>query len=38
MDNNPLPAIKDKEAEEVSNLVNKQSNFLQACPQTRNGL
>jgi len=27
MDNNPLPAIKDKEAEEVSNLVNKQSNF-----------
>jgi len=27
MDNNPLPAIKDKEAEEVSNLVNKLSNF-----------
>ena len=27
MDNNPLPAIKDKEAEEVSNLINKQSNF-----------
>jgi len=27
MDNNPFPAIKDKEAEEVSNLVNKLSNF-----------